>query len=198
MIYIAKNKLSKLIKYFVGFYYFKKLDVYLPITTKVIGSNQIKIGKQFGAGKNFWIEAVTRYFDDTFDPNITIGDNVSFSDQCHVASINEVSIGNGVLIGSGVHITDHSHGNYSCTSFASDPDIPPIFRRLSSVGKVRIEDNVWIGDGVVVLPGVTIGRGSVIGANSVVSRSIPEFTVAVGAPAKAIKQYIDGEWRRLS
>ena len=52
-----------------------------------------------------------------------------------------------------------------------------------------IEDNVWIGEFVSVLPGVTIGKGTIVGANSVVSRSLPEYVIAVGIPAIPIKKY---------
>tara|TARA_E500000081_G_scaffold154834_1_gene193115 strand:+ start:3835 stop:4509 length:675 start_codon:yes stop_codon:yes gene_type:complete len=50
-----------------------------------------------------------------------------------------------------------------------------------------IESDVWIGDGVVVMPGIRIGQGSIIGANAVVTKDIPPYTIAVGQPAKAIK-----------
>jgi len=43
----------------------------------------------------------------------------------------------------------------------------------------------------VILPGVTIGEYSIIGANSVVTKSIPPRSIAVGAPAKVIKQWDD-------
>jgi acetyltransferase-like isoleucine patch superfamily enzyme len=64
----------------------------------------------------------------------------------------------------------------------------PIRHQPPTVGKVVIEDDVWLGMGVKILPGVTIGRGSVIGAGSVVDRSIPSGSVAVGIPCKVIRQ----------
>jgi len=50
-----------------------------------------------------------------------------------------------------------------------------------------IGNDVWIGTRVIILPGVEIGSGSVIGAGSIVSRSIPPYSIAVGAPAKVIR-----------
>jgi acetyltransferase-like isoleucine patch superfamily enzyme len=46
---------------------------------------------------------------------------------------------------------------------------------------------------------VTIGQHCVIGANSVVNRSIPDFSLAVGSPARVVKQYseITGRWERI-
>jgi acetyltransferase-like isoleucine patch superfamily enzyme len=50
-----------------------------------------------------------------------------------------------------------------------------------------IEDDVWIGANVTVVDGVTIGRGSIIGAGAVVTTNIPAYSIAVGTPAKPIK-----------
>lgn len=56
-----------------------------------------------------------------------------------------------------------------------------------------IEDNVVIYAGAKIIGGVTIGRGSVIGANAVVNRDIPPYSLAVGVPAKVIKELNDGQ-----
>lgn len=55
---------------------------------------------------------------------------------------------------------------------------------------VIIENHVWIGKNVTILKGVTIGEGAIIGAGSVVSKSIPPHCLAVGNPAKVIKENI--------
>lgn len=55
------------------------------------------------------------------------------------------------------------------------------------IADISIGEDVWLGAGVIVLPGVKIGSHSVIGAGSVVSRDIPEYAVAVGAPATVIR-----------
>jgi len=57
------------------------------------------------------------------------------------------------------------------------------------IAQIEIGDGVWIGAGAIILPGVHIGDGSIIGAGSVVTRDVPEFSVAVGVPAKIIKQH---------
>jgi acetyltransferase-like isoleucine patch superfamily enzyme len=53
-----------------------------------------------------------------------------------------------------------------------------------SIGKVEIGKNVWIGTGARILKNVSIGDGAIIGANAVVTKSIPEWCVAVGVPAE--------------
>ena len=54
---------------------------------------------------------------------------------------------------------------------------------------IVIKDGAHIGIGAIIMPGVTIGEGAVIGAGAVVTRDIPPYCVAVGAPAKVIKKF---------
>ena len=54
---------------------------------------------------------------------------------------------------------------------------------------VRIKRNAHIGIGAIIMPGVTIGEGSIIGAGAVVTKDIPDFSIAVGVPARVIKTY---------
>ena len=63
---------------------------------------------------------------------------------------------------------------------------------------MKIGDGSWLGYGSVVLPGVTIGRHVVVGANSVVTHDLPDYSVAVGVPARVIKQYINGKWVKVA
>jgi acetyltransferase-like isoleucine patch superfamily enzyme len=61
--------------------------------------------------------------------------------------------------------------------------------------EVIIGDDCWIGGNVVILPGVVIGKGCTVGAGSVVTKSIPEYSVAIGSPAKVVKKVkpLEGE-----
>ena len=54
---------------------------------------------------------------------------------------------------------------------------------------VTIDDGTWIGEKVCILPGVTIGKKFIIGAGAVVNKSIPDYSMAAGVPAKVIKKY---------
>ncbi len=92
----------------------------------------------------------------------------------------------GVTVGDDVHIAAHTvivASNHDYTLLGTDR----FSRDLSGKG-VHIEDSVWIGVNVVILDGVRIGRGSVIGAGAVVSRDIPAHSLALGVPARVIKQ----------
>lgn len=53
---------------------------------------------------------------------------------------------------------------------------------------ITLGQNVWLGGGVIVCPGVTIGEHCVIGAGAVVTKDIPPYSLAVGNPARVIRQ----------
>src|SRR6266702_4698650 len=61
------------------------------------GPENISIGKNFSALSSFRIEAFTRYENQTYDPKLIIGNNVSFNNDCHIGCINRIEIGNNVL-----------------------------------------------------------------------------------------------------
>ena len=54
---------------------------------------------------------------------------------------------------------------------------------------IVIKDGAHIGIGAIIMPGVTIGKGAIIGAGAVVTRDIPDYCVAVGSPARVIKDF---------
>lgn len=116
-----------------------------------------------------------------------IGRNVEINDYVHIAAGKEVRIGDNVLIASKVFISDINHGTYTGADQDS-PLTPPNSRALSSK-PVIISDNVWLGEGVCIMAGVKIGAGSIIGAGSVVTKDIPANCIAVGSPAKVVKEY---------
>jgi lipopolysaccharide O-acetyltransferase len=148
------------------------------------GRRFIVWGKRFTAGVGLRMDA----FPEILKPCLHIGDDVQVNDHVHIAAINSVCIGNNVLIASRVFISDHDHGSYGDPGEHSDPEVPPIQRKLCS-SPVYIGDNVWIGEGVGILPGVRIGQGAVIGCGAIVTRDVPEYSLAVGNPARVIKKY---------
>lgn len=113
--------------------------------------------------------------------------------------VGDVFIGEGTGIGIGnVVIGPVKIGNFSMTAQHvvisglnhgyQDVTISPRHQKVTTK-QITIDDNVWIGANCTVTAGVTIGKHSVIGAGSVVTRDIPPYSVAVGNPAKVIKQY---------
>jgi lipopolysaccharide O-acetyltransferase len=176
--------LRMLISLFYTKLFFSKARI-IRIPFDIRNKNKVEIGYNFTTGFNCRIEAITN--DNSSKKLIKIGDNVQINDNVHIAAIGSVTIGDNVLLASKIFISDHNHGNYSGLD-QSNPNINPIDRKLS-YKPVQIKKNVWIGESVSILQGVSIGQGSIIGANSVVSKSIPDYTIAVGSPAVPIKKY---------
>lgn len=150
-----------------------------------VGWDCFHIGKGTRFGRYAAIAAHKNYRGETFNPNVVIGENCNFGSFLNLTCINSITIGDNLLTGRWVTITDNSHGLTTEAALT----LPPLDRGLISKGEVRIGKNVWIGDKVTILPGVHIGDGAVIGSNSVVTADIPPYTVAVGVPAKIIRQH---------
>lgn len=116
----------------------------------------------------------------TYSGYIKIGDNCSLNDFSVLYGHGGLEIGNNVRIATQTVVVPMNH-KYD------NPDIPITMQGITAKG-IRIEDDVWIGAGVIILDDVVIGKGSVIGAGSVVTHNIPQYSIAVGVPAKVIKK----------
>lgn len=129
---------------------------------------------------------------------LVIGENCELGDNVHIVAYESVVIGSNVLMASKIFISDTSHGIYSGKN-ASSPATVPNGRTLVT-NPVMIGNNVWIGENVCVLAGARIGDGSIIGANAVVTGHIPNNCIAVGIPARVVKQYSneEGLWKSVS
>lgn len=114
---------------------------------------------------------------------IEIGDHSSIGSWSRIYSSNSggVKIGDNFVGASHLYIIDSNH------SFAKNELI--VKQKLVSK-KITIGSDVWCGYNVTILPGVKVGDGTVLGACSVLTKSIGEYLVAAGNPAKIIKQRI--------
>ncbi len=113
------------------------------------------------------------------DSRIYIDENTFIGPNVCIAGPGDITIGKSCLIAANSGI------------FANNHIFDDVSLNIASQGVTRkgivIENDCWLGHGVTVLDGVTIGQGSVIGAGSVVTKDIPPLSVAVGVPAKVIK-----------
>ena len=108
---------------------------------------------------------------------------VTFGDDCCVNEFVHVLGGGGLHCGNGVWIANHA----SIITSTHPSDVEFIGAHPQINLPVHVEDNVWIGSHAVILPGVTLGRSCIIGAASVVTKDIPPYTIAVGVPARVIR-----------
>ena len=126
-------------------------------------------------GEKVWI-AKRFCFDN--GKNIFIGNNFTGNFNLTILDIKEVYIGDNVMIGPNTLITTVGH------------PLNPKGRRdhLAQASEIHIGDDVWLGGNVTILPGVTIGNNVVVGAGAVVSKDIPDNSLAVGVPARVVKE----------
>ncbi|ASU33858.1 acyltransferase [Mucilaginibacter xinganensis] len=110
---------------------------------------------------------------------VVIGNNVGIGLSNVI--IGPVKLGNYVMLAQNIVISGLNHGY-------EDVSTPPRTQKVVTK-QIIIEDDVWIGANCVITAGVTIGKHAVIGAGSVVTKDIPQFSVAVGNPARVIKKY---------
>ena len=128
-----------------------------------------------GCGENLYLKPPF-YCD--YGYNIHIGNNVLINYQCVFLDAAPITIGDNCFIGPmcGLYTVRH-----------------PLDVQRRNEGYVTgrpiiLKDNVWLGGSCTILPGVTIGENSVIGAGSVVTKDIPDNVIAVGDPARVIRQ----------
>jgi maltose O-acetyltransferase len=88
-----------------------------------------------------------------------------------------ITIGDDVQLGPNVQLLTPTH----------PLEAEPRRQKWEAAQPIVVGDNVWLGGGVIVLPGVTIGADTVVGAGSVVSRDLPAGVVAVGTPARVVR-----------
>ncbi len=126
-------------------------------------------------GEKVWI-AKRFCFDN--GKNIHIGSNFTANFNLTILDIKEVYIGDNVMIGPNTTITTVGH------------PLSPKDRRthLAQGSEIRIGNDVWLGANVTILPGVTIGDNVVVGAGAVVTKDIPPNSLALGVPARVVKE----------
>jgi lipopolysaccharide O-acetyltransferase len=142
------------------------------------GEGRIAIGDDVYVGAQSWLQVL-----DGPDRGLalSIGDGTSIAGNCVLSAAVSIRLGRKVLLARNVYVADHSHAFADTTRAVLDQGI-------AKVEPVEICDGAWLGQNVVVGPGVRIGRGAVVGANSVVLEDVPDYAVAVGAPARVVRE----------
>jgi acetyltransferase-like isoleucine patch superfamily enzyme len=116
-------------------------------------------------------------------PLLKIGARTMIGHHAHIVATKRVEFGESVLTADGIFVADNRHR-------FEDPGVPVRDQGLVQLAEVTIGDGSWLGENVCIL-GASVGRHCVIAANSVVTRDIPDFCVAAGAPARVVKRYCE-------
>ena len=156
--------------------------------------NTIFIGAMGSPRKKRWIEEIEGKsfgFDTVIHPSVIIGDFVNICKGCIFSP--------GVILTCDIKIGKHSIVNIGSTinHDCIIGDFVTISPGVSIAGNVTIGDKCWIGIGAKIIDNVSIGKGSFIGAGAVVVKDIPENVLAVGVPAKPLRQLKESDWEKL-
>jgi acetyltransferase-like isoleucine patch superfamily enzyme len=116
---------------------------------------------------------------------VGIGDRCLIGKGSSIVGHLSIEVGDDVWTGPHVYVTDQNHGYEDLAV--------PISRQTMPERPVVIGPGSWLGHGTVVLPGAHIGAHVVVGAGSVVVGELPDRCVAVGAPARVVRRYVEGE-----
>jgi maltose O-acetyltransferase len=113
-----------------------------------------------------------------YGENVHIGPRTFVNYNLTALDVATITIGADCQIGPGVQLLTPTH-----------PVEPgPRRDKLEAALPIVLGDNVWLGGGVVVCPGVTIGDNTVVGAGAVVTKDLPANVVAVGNPARVVRE----------
>ncbi len=122
-------------------------------------------------------------------PGLLVGEGAAlYAPVLDVGEGGRIEIGAGALISSARFIADSEMMIGEMTMIAWGALVIDCRRGCGRARPVIIGRNVWIGFEACILPGVTIGEGSVVGARAVVRDNLPPFSVAVGNPARVVRQ----------
>lgn len=155
----------------------KKTIIRKPLL--LLNTQYIDIGKKVLIRDNVRLEVICL---ENEIPHLSIGDNTNIEQNVHIVCHDSVIIGADVSITANCAIVDVTHP-YNILNKKIGYCIS------SESSKVIIGDGTFIGIGSVILPNVIIGKRVVIGANSVVVNNIPDYSIAVGNPARVIKRF---------
>ena len=117
--------------------------------------------------------------------SLRIGDKTVFGCNNVVNSYLDLEIGGSVLIADWCYICDFDHKTDDITLPIKDQGIVK--------GPVRIGSDTWVAAKVSVLRNTIVGRGCVLGSHAVVKGVVPDYSIAVGAPARVVKNRKD-DW----
>lgn len=142
--------------------------------------DRITIGDNVYIWDNARINVIDKYYDYEYQPELIISDAVTIGQNVHIVCCDKITLEKGVTLGPFVTLADAYHGY-------EDLDLP-IMKQQMKTAPIVIGENTLLNSHCFVAQGVKIGKECFIGANSVVVNDIPDYSVAVGNPAKVIRK----------
>ena len=118
-----------------------------------------------------------------YGTGVSIGARTFLNYDCLMLDVAPVTVGADCQVASRVQFITATH------------PIDPHVRRIGweTAKPITVGDNVWLSSGVILCPGVTIGDDTVVGAGAVVTRDLPAGVVAMGVPARAVREISEAD-----
>lgn len=189
IIFKIRDVCSVFIFRLLGKFFFKgfgrKVRIVLPL--RIVGSRYTILGNNVTLQIGAYLAVITNNIP---DPLLQIDSGTMIGNHVHIICTGKIFIRENVLIADKVYISDNLH----CYE---NIDLPVLSQALIQLKEMEIGSGSWIGENVCII-GASIGKNCVIGANSVVTKDIPDYTVAVGTPARPIKRFCTEtrSWKR--
>jgi acetyltransferase-like isoleucine patch superfamily enzyme len=114
--------------------------------------------------------------------SLRIGDKAVFGADNTINAYLDVEFGDATLLADWIYVCDFDHRYEDIHRPIKDQGIVKT--------PVRVGPETWVGTKVTILRGTTVGRGCVLGAHAVVKGIVPDYSVAVGAPARVVRDRI--------
>jgi acetyltransferase-like isoleucine patch superfamily enzyme len=143
----------------------------------IYGAHHIWVGDEVGIGPGCTIMAERSTWSKPA-PSLKIGNRVIIRASTHISASEYIEIEDNVCFGAWCTVIDSNHVFNADSGHIQDGTV--------TTKEVRIGTGTWIADRVAILPGAVIGKGCFIGSNSVVNKPIPDYSVALGFPARVV------------
>ena len=146
---------------------------------RIDGAKSIFVGDRVYVGYKSWLASIP--LTGCKESKLILEDGCSIGHFNHIYATKSIVLHKNVLTADKVYISDNLHGY-------ENVEMPIMYQPIIQNGTVEIGEGTWLGENACVL-GVKIGKHCVIGANSVVTHDIPDYSVAVGVPARIVRRY---------
>lgn len=145
----------------------------------ISGMKYMYLADDVGIWDGARVEMIDFWEGSQYSPRLVIGNHVNIGQNLHLTCAEKIVIEDNVVCSARVTIIDNSH--------ETNNRHQSVLKQGIKTKPVRVCEGAFIGANVVILPGVTIGKHSIIGAGSIVTKDVPDYCTAVGAPARVIK-----------
>ncbi|MDQ0890861.1 acetyltransferase-like isoleucine patch superfamily enzyme [Paenibacillus sp. V4I9] len=187
-----RNKINKIRTLLWYRFMFKKFGENSCVSAPFFPYNTefVELGEQVFIAPNVRMEVHYRIPEGPIG-SLRIGNRVVIGQRVNISCCESLTIGDDVTIAAGCYISDNNHG--------INPSGPNYMAQPLSSARTEIGSGVWLGQNVAILAGSKIGERSIIGAGSIVTGEIPPYSIAVGSPARVIKQYcfVTKVWKKV-